>query len=102
MFGSVAKTAIDVAGQLHRMFERKGQMLPKEMVAGVECYVAGRLIRPVSAPSVEYLPRSEALTVVQLADDRYHTAGCAHWNDRRRPTFATLIEAIALGLRPCT
>lgn len=99
----VTKTREGIAAQLHRLLSRRGQGPPKKLVGGVECFIAGNMVRPVSAPSAEYMSHHEALQLVLIVDDVYHRERCGHWADipYDRPGYGTLVEAVALGLRPC-
>lgn len=99
----VTKTREGIAAQLHRLLHRRGQGPPKKVVGGVECFIAGNMVRPVSAPSAEYMPHHEAMQLVVIVDDIYHREQCGHWADipYGRAMFGTYVEAVARGLRPC-
>lgn len=98
----VTNSLAGITNQLQRILQGKGRSLPIEKIAGVPCYVSGKLVKPVKG-TLDWLPRKEAKALVLVVDGVYHAERCGHWNDipYGLPTFALLIEADALGLRPC-
>lgn len=75
------KTASAAMAALTRLLDRRGEALHVETIGGVPCYVAGTLVRPVSAPSADYMARAEALRLVLVVDVVYHREHCGHWSD---------------------
>lgn len=98
-----SNTVASVTARLQRILQRRGKSLPIETVAGVLCYVAGKLVKPVNG-TLDWTPRREAMALVLIVDGTYHTEGCGHWDDipYGLPTYALLIEAEALGMTRCT